>query len=581
VRVAPLLVLLLVCLTVAGPASAHDAASDHTDSRSELRGTDIVGTVETVDAAAGTEGEGLPVDWCGTERDTDNTADAAFPQAEEQFKLVYAYASDRTNRFDAWKNALQANVSLIGRFMGAQSGGRKTPRFDMGTDCGPEYADIQVVALPGTRASYAMNLTALATAVAAEVPAVEGQRNVVVLADQMSSAPAHNWYGVGQYRDDERPGSINVNNLGGYFSALWVPDAEPLPAGSGTGWWAEGFLHEMTHNLGAVGSHAPHASTEGHCYDEWDLMCYDDGGLPQPLTYGCPDIPGVMRQVYDCGGDDYFNVAPTSGYLVSNFNVYDNRFLASCTEAAPACGGTIVPDSNPQPPVATTQPAVSGDARVGAVLSASPGGWANAPTGYAYQWEQSDGLGWTAVPGAADSTYAVTPADLGRRLRVRVIATNADGSSAAYSGATAVVEGAAPAIAPAVAAEPATTATAKPAAAPSRGRATLKIARGRGAGKRLGTIDFQVTGGRLLAMPARVKLARGSYQLRLCTTAGGSRCAKRTLKVARSSVARLPRLSLSVPAGTTGRVTYTVRATRGVFSALTAKRPSAGLLLGP
>jgi hypothetical protein len=89
-----------------------------------------------------------------------------------------------------------------------------------------------------------------------------------------------------------------------------------------------------------------------------------------------------------------------------------------------------------------------------------------------------------------------------------------------------------------------------------------------------------VTAGRLLAMPARVKLARGSYRLRLCTTAGGSRCAKRTLKVARSSVARLPRLSLAVPAGTTGRVTYTVRATRGVFSALTAKRPSAGLLLG-
>jgi hypothetical protein len=223
---------------------------------------------------------------------------------------------------------------------------------------------------------------------------------------------------------------------------------------------------------------------------------------------------------------------------------------------------------------------VSGDARVGAVLSASPGGWTNSPSGYAYQWEQGDGLGWTAVPGAAASTYPVTAADRGRRLRVRVIATNADGSSAAYSGATGLVAGAttSPTVAPS---PPATTSSTHPTSVPNRGRATLKIARGRGRGKRLGTIDFQITGGRLLAMPVRLKLARGRYELRMCTTAGGSRCAKRTVRVKRSSLARLPRLSLSVPAGTTGRVTYTVRATRGVFSALTAKRPSAGLLLGP
>ncbi len=86
----------------------------------------------------------------------------------------------------------------------------------------------------------------------------------------------------------------------------------------------------------------------------------------------------------------------------------------------------------------------------------------------------------------------------------------------------------------------------------------------------------------LVAANRRLAIAsKGRYELRLCTTAGGSRCARRTLKVARSSIARLPGLSLAVPAGATGRVTFTVRATRGVFSALTAKRPSAGLLLGP
>jgi len=53
------------------------------------------------------------------------------------------------------------------------------------------------------------------------------------------------------------------------------------------------------------------------------------------------------------------------------------------------------------------------------------------------------------------------------------------------------------------------------------------------------------------------------------------------VKVARTSIARLPALSLGVPTGATGRVSYTLRATRGVFSALTAKRPGSGLLLGP
>ena len=79
-----------------------------------------------------------------------------------------------------------------------------------------------------------------------------------------------------------------------------------------------------------------------------------------------------------------------------------------------------------------------------------------------------------------------------------------------------------------------------------------------------------------------MRLVRGRYQLRLCTTAGGTRCARRTLTVARTLAARAcPRCAIGVPAGAAGRVSYTLRATRGIFSALTAKRPGAGLLLGP
>jgi hypothetical protein len=572
VRIAPLVVLL--CLLLAAPAAAHDLAGDHVDWRGDLAFTDVADTVATVDAAAGTEDEGLPLTWCGAERATDYTgANSVFAQSTQQFKLVYAYASDATNRFAQWKDALQADVSLIGRFMGAQSGGLRTPRFDMGTDCGPQYVDIQVVALPGTRASYAQDLDALKAAVGAQVPATYGQRNVLVLADRMSNAPAYAWYGIGESWITESASSSSPHNAGGLFSALWVPDLLAAPGADPDGWWPEGLLHELTHNLGAVGANAPHSTPYGHCFDGFDVMCYDDGGLPASgLTSTCATIPGVMNQVYDCGRDDYFNVAPPTGsYLATHWNTYKSSYLVACADARPACGGTTVPDSNPQPPVSTSQPQVLGDVRVGAVLTATTGNWTNAPTGYAYQWERGDGLLWAEMPGATGPSYAVSGDDANRRMRVRVIASNDDGSTAAYSASTGAVAGATGTIAT----TPPPTLT-----VPNRGRASLKVTRGRGKGKRIGTIDFQITGGRLRALPTRVKLARGRYKLRLCTTAA-TRCATRTLKVRRTSIARLPGLSLAVPAGSTGRVSYTLRATRGIFSALTAKRPGAGLLLGP
>ena len=105
------------------------------------------------------------------------------------------------------------------------------------------------------------------------------------------------------------------------------------------------------------------------------VMCYPDDPAAPAMTYPCPRIPGVMSQVYDCGGDDYFNVAPAAGtYLADHWNLYDNRFLAACADAAPACGGTTALQTNPQPPVSTTQPAITGEARVGSVLTALAGG---------------------------------------------------------------------------------------------------------------------------------------------------------------------------------------------------------------
>jgi hypothetical protein len=580
VRIAPLVVLL--CLLLAATASAHEPGADHSDTRIELAGTDLAGTVETVEAAAGTEDEGLPATWCGDPLTTDDSANAKFAPTTHQVKVVYAYASDMASRFSGWANALQADVSLIGRFMGAQSGGRRTLQFDMGTRCGPQYLDIQIVQLPGTRTSYASlgsgdRLDRLRSELSGLLSSAPGPRNILVLGDQLSNSAAFSWSGIGESYLTELKGPSSPHNDGELFSALWVPNALGAPGADPNGWWPEGMLHELTHNLGSVGPNAPHATEYGHCYDGNDVMCYDDDFDPgtYPLTAGCPTIPGVMNQVYDCGNDDYFNVAPAAGtYLATYWNTYDSPYLVACEDARPACGGTTVPDTNPKPPVSTSQPVVLGAARVGSVLTATTGDWTNAPTSYAYQWERGDGLQWAEAPGASGPAYALTDGDAGRRLRVRVIATNGDGSTAAYSAATGAVAS------PTGDTSTTTTTSTSPPGVPNRGRASLKVARGRGKGKRIGTIDFQIVSGRLKALPTRVKLARGRYRLSLCTTAA-TRCATRTLRVRRRSIARVPGLSLSVPAGSTGRVRYTLRATRGVFSALTAKRPSAGLLLGP
>ena len=78
-------------------------------------------------------------------RTTDDTAHATLPASSPHFKLVYAHPADRPDRFDGWRDALQGNVALIQRFLASQSGGAKALLVDMGTSCGPQFADIQVV----------------------------------------------------------------------------------------------------------------------------------------------------------------------------------------------------------------------------------------------------------------------------------------------------------------------------------------------------------------------------------------------------------------------------------------------------
>src|SRR3954447_1453975 len=206
-RPAPLALLIVLIAALLAPAGAQahrlSKAPTHRDTPSTIP-VDLVkqvrlarlGGVKAI-TGSGTH-QFLPTTWCGAERTTDDVADAAQLSDEPVYKLVYAYAADQPDRFDAWKNQLQANVSLIGQFMSQQAAATKSPRFDMGTSCGPRYVDIQTVALPKPRSYYNDQFSLITAAVGAAIGSTPIKRNVVILADGLTTNTG-GFYGLGEH----------------------------------------------------------------------------------------------------------------------------------------------------------------------------------------------------------------------------------------------------------------------------------------------------------------------------------------------------------------------------------------------
>jgi outer membrane protein assembly factor BamB len=94
------------------------------------------------------------------------------------------------------------------------------------------------------------------------------------------------------------------------------------------------------------------------------------------------------------------------------------------------------------PPVNQVAPAIVGDAREGQTLAGSAGTWEGSPSGYAYQWRRCGGtpVDCADIGGETTLSHVVTQADIGSRLVLSVVATNAGGvSDPAESPSTAVV----------------------------------------------------------------------------------------------------------------------------------------------
>jgi hypothetical protein len=93
-------------------------------------------------------------------------------------------------------------------------------------------------------------------------------------------------------------------------------------------------------------------------------------------------------------------------------------------------------------PVTTTEPSISGNARVGSTLQANRGEWAgDGPFTYTFIWLRCSDKGdnCSEIQGADDTSYEVRDADSGKTIRVRVTARNDRGSTSAISNATGIV----------------------------------------------------------------------------------------------------------------------------------------------
>lgn len=112
--------------------------------------------------------------------------------------------------------------------------------------------------------------------------------------------------------------------------------------------------------------------------------------------------------------------------------------------AITAVAAPLVGAQSKAAPTSTTKPAVSGTVAAGQRIAVSNGTWTGSPTKYDYQWQRCDGAGANCVDiaGGTQQAYAVSLDDVGKRLRGRVIAQNADGNATAVSDPTAVAAGA-------------------------------------------------------------------------------------------------------------------------------------------
>jgi uncharacterized protein YukE len=143
----------------------------------------------------------------------------------------------------------------------------------------------------------------------------------------------------------------------------------------------------------------------------------------------CAPISGATASTYELTPGD---VGHTIRVAVTGTNRGGAATVNSAQTAVVVAG----------PPVNSGPPSVSGTARDGQALTAADGSWTGTPTiTYTYRWRRCDtgGTECANIPDATGKSYALTAADVGHTIRVRVTAANGGGQRTVDSDPTGTV----------------------------------------------------------------------------------------------------------------------------------------------
>ena len=154
----------------------------------------------------------------------------------------------------------------------------------------------------------------------------------------------------------------------------------------------------------------------------------------------------ILRRTSETRRAPHSKLAPPNRYSFAANSSYTpdaadvGLYLRCVVTATNATGPTPQPSAAVGPvialtaPVNTVVPVMTGNFAVGETVTTDDGTWTMTPTAYAYQWQNSpDGAAWSDIGGATANSYVVQNTDLGLYIRVKVTATNAVGSTIAYS----------------------------------------------------------------------------------------------------------------------------------------------------
>ncbi len=219
-------------------------------------------------------------------------------------QAVYARASNVTSRYSSVLASIRSYAAQMDADINAsaaQTGGTRHIRWVTDASCQPTVLNV-TLSTAGDDDVYKTRDELRAQGYN------RTDRKYVVWMD------ANVYCGIGFVENDDSAGSTNRNN----------GIVQGMVARADNQCWGSVESHELMHTLGGVQLSAPHTTGLWHCWDEWDKMCYADGGS-HGMIYTCGSD---MGRLFDCGHDDYFHTNPPAGsYLATHWNTARSSFL--------------------------------------------------------------------------------------------------------------------------------------------------------------------------------------------------------------------------------------------------------------